>query len=225
MKPFDEAYIAELRKWEPGAAAQVYDERIRHLEARDKQTFAERGLIMLEMEQRELWRHVGGGQFGSLDAWIHNAAPESNSSCYAALRVARTLGNVIPVQEQNEIPRCNLEVLSKVSTAVARRPEIREAAKGKNAEFVAKIQREFPLEHIEHDRPMRFKPDESQRAAIDEALMLAAVLEEAANREEALTCLAVSYVLDHREEYEREMKKRGKSSDIGAFSTVAGSIQ
>ena len=211
--------IEQVRSMPDKDAAEFADGRIRLLERRDKLTFAERGFLMLEMETRELWKHIphpAGGFCHSLNHWIHDASPDSNGTCYAALAVAQSLSGVIPAEELNDVKRCNLEILSKLSTATARQPDVRMAAKGKEEDFVAKIKRDYPHEHIEAKRPMHFKPDESQRDAIDEALRMAAVLEEAMSREEALTCLAVSYSIDHRDEYNREMAKRKQAfSNIG----------
>ena len=55
-------------------AAQALDTRMRSLEEQWKRSFIERGLVLLEFEERKLWRLVKdrdtGQPYTSLDKWI-----------------------------------------------------------------------------------------------------------------------------------------------------------
>jgi hypothetical protein len=95
-------------------AAQTLDAKMRDLEEEWKRSFIYRGLILLEFEERELWRLVrdrnSGEFYPSMDKWIKRAAPVSFSDCYAALRVVKQLRD-ISIDALNAMSRCNIELL------------------------------------------------------------------------------------------------------------------
>lgn len=99
-------------------AAQTLDTRMRALEEQWRRSFIERGLVLLEFEERKLWRLVTdqdtGQPYPSLDKWIKKAAPASFSDCYQALKAVKELRD-LPIEELILTPRCNIEQLKLMS--------------------------------------------------------------------------------------------------------------
>jgi hypothetical protein len=95
-------------------AARTLDAMMRGLEEAWKRNFVSRGLILLEFEERELWRLIQdqttGEFYSSMDKWIKRAAPNSFGDCYQALKAVKQLRD-IPIDALNAMPRCNIEVL------------------------------------------------------------------------------------------------------------------
>src|SRR5208337_3207437 len=106
------------------------------------------------------------------------ASGTSNGTAHDALAAAKSLSHITP-EERAEIPRVNQKVLAKLSPAVSGDPAIKKLAKeGSNDELRSKIEREHPNEHLERKEPMRFSPDSSARAVIDETLEMIMTVEE-----------------------------------------------
>ena len=203
---FDEATLAGMRSWEIGAAATALDQRVRTIGRQHQEDFTELGLIIREVESRELWKYIvsndGETMCHSLDQWMHEALPWSNGTAYSALGVARDCAD-IPVEDRKQIPRGNLETLRKVSPAVRRDPQVIKRAKETQPEaFVRELATEHPYEHLEGKLKYRFSPTESQRKFIDECIIVCMDRGDALTREDALECFARTYIqnLEHTEQ-------------------------
>jgi hypothetical protein len=222
---FTQETIEKFREWPDDAAANAYDERLRAIERGHSQTFTELGLILVECEKRQLWRHAVKSDCQpphSLSDWIADCLPVSNGSAFAALKCARALAHISPA-EREEIPRGNQEAMACMSESLAKSEHIKSAAKSmKPQDFRAKIERDHPDQHLEAFKPMRFSPVRSARTVIDHALEIAAVLDEAAGRDDALEKVAQFYIDEHEYEYQETLKH----SKIGVKPIIAtGAVQ
>jgi len=146
-------------------AALTLDTRMRVLEDQWKRTFVERGLILLEFEERKLWcllKDPDTGQpYETLRKWIKRIAPASFRDCYAALAAVKELRDM-RIEDLLLIPRCNIEQL-KLMSPKDRAAEI-EMEDGKRVsvalaaqtmklnEFVAKIGKRFHLKSPDFGR-------------------------------------------------------------------------
>lgn len=216
-KPFeiDELQIQELRGMTEEYAAQVYTERIRELERQYKRTFIERGYILVEVEERELWKHIDCKEdlladkepprkYHSLGEWLVGEAPHSRSDCYAALKAVKQL-HEIPKEELLEVPRCNVEVLRRVpkqdrtknlTVGGKRMTVIEAAARLPEKKLREALHREMPDAHIEPKEPMILKPEQSSRQAIDSGLDAAKWYFEVFSREEALEAVLAAFMAE-----------------------------
>lgn len=196
--PFTEDLIKTLRTWDVAAAANAYDARARRIDANVTAAFVELGLIVKEVKDRELWKHITCWKTGeachSWDEWVHDALPEwSNGTVYSALGCAEDLKD-IPVAQRCRIRRGNQEVLRKLPPAARKEPPVLEyAVQMPPREFLSRMQRDHPESHIQSKMPYRFSPTDDQRYDIDMAL--AAIMDwEKCTRDEALHQLAVDWL-------------------------------
>lgn len=189
--------VEAIREMEPRTQAKMYDERARSKEAAGKRTFVEWGLIMVEMEDRKLYMQLldpAGKPFKSLGAWISDAAPTSRSNAYASLNAMRMVNEEVSAADLGEMPRVNIETVKKLSTSVRKDPKVIEKAKDLGEqEFKEYINKEHPEQHIEPDKPMRFKPTQGDRQEIDGALDQAMWAYDLTSREDALLALALFF--------------------------------
>ena len=196
----DWAFIGNLND---APAATMLEACIRDLDGIEKQVFAVRGRALLMMEERQLWKLLTDPATGipwrSLDAWLASAAPHSRSDCYAALRAVRELQDV-PFETLTQIPRCNVEHLSKAPARVRELPDVIEAAKGPEIPFVEKLNREHGL-HLECRR-LVLMPPAGESEELEQAIEMAMLVEECSTRTEALRCLAISYIAANSLAYE-----------------------
>src|SRR5208283_1126232 len=212
--------MIELYKgWEIGAAAAVLCPRYRAIIKNKTALFVEMGLVLMEIERRELWKFdvpskLDEDPFRSFNDWVHRASGTSNGTAYDALAYAKSLSH-IPVEERNEIPRVNQKVLAKLSPAVSGDPGVKKAAKeGSNDELRTKIEKDFPDQHIEALKPMRFNPERSARAVADETLeMIMAV--EGCGRDEAFIYAMEVAKEQYAERYTAHLKERGAVREMG----------
>lgn len=198
-EPFTETTLQNLRVQPRGYQANVCDARVRQIEAQNRRNFVEIGLIILHVEEAELWKELvddAGALFHSCDAWMMNACPISRSHGYDAKSKIKVLReNKIPFEEAAKIPRCNLTQLTQLSSAVMRDPEILRAAASQSAEeFNSTIRKNHPDQHFESRLPMRFYPTETARQRIDMALDKAKLIEGCTTREEALEAISANYM-------------------------------
>lgn len=198
MNRITEEAIAGMRKWATPAAAAAYDHRVRVIESETAGNFAEIGLIVKEVDDRELWRFItksDGEMCHSFDDWLLDAMPVSRSQAYSARKVAQRLDH-LSAEERAEISPGNLKTLAEVDDPkiTKSRPILDAAKKMKPKEFRAKIAREHPEQHLESFEPMRFNPVATARELIDRALEKAKELDGAVTREEQLECLADFYL-------------------------------
>jgi hypothetical protein len=194
---FSEATLIEMRALPDAYTAQLLDSHLRLLEQQWKRSFISRGLILIEMKQRQLWKHVldrNARPFTSLESWIVDAAPQSRSDCYAAMRAVEELRD-IPREQLADIPRCNVATLRLLSSAVRSDPDVIEAAKNlSEKDFTARIEKDFPLQHIEGRRQIRFKLLQSDYEVVEQAIEMAMQDGACETREEALLAIAICFI-------------------------------
>jgi len=188
--------LDKMRKdWSAKEMASALDIRIREIEDINDTTFLELGLLVCEFERnpKELWRHLGYARWTS---WMNaRGTKASRAKRYAARIAFMAIAEInIPLEEAKEIKsRANATTLAKVSHR--HRKELLEDAKTlENEEFIKKIQKKFPDEHIESNAPMRLKPTESQRKKIDKAVDVARWVYELGSREEAIESMAAFFL-------------------------------
>lgn len=186
--------VVALREMDDLDAADIYDARARAIERIAKRTFAELGLICMEMTERKLWAKIvdpeTGVYFHSIDAWIASALNVSRSTAYRAMGALRNLTEVA-VADVKQMSSANAVQLSQLSSAVQRDPEMVEAAKSKSErEFVVEVQKKYPEQHIEPRKRMVLATAESVRHAIDEAVQVAMWVYDVESREAALEAIA-----------------------------------
>lgn len=201
----DELKIRQLRSVSDEEAAKILDERLRALETSYKRNFVERGFILLEMEERQLWKHLTdpetGAKYTSFERWVVTAATHSRSDCFESLRAVKELRD-IPREQLLEIPRKNIGVLSQLSSQVRKDPEIITAAQtASKRDFVTHIQEKHPDQHVEHESKLTVHPSTSAREVIDQALAVTAWLFGCAGREACFEGMA-TFLLEARCEKE-----------------------
>lgn len=211
--------IADTKRLTPAAAAEVLSRGWDRIIQSHTSLFVQMQLILVEVERRELWRYVVAEVSSdttrfcaSLDEWICQGSGTGRKTAYDALACARALSH-IPPEEREKIPRCNQKTMSKLSTEVSSRPDVRKAAKEESeSAFTQKIVKEHPDQHILSKLPMRFKPDTDQREDIDRALELARMIDGAVTREEQLQVIAVFYC--ENQENKQLLKQLEKEATI-----------
>lgn len=187
--------IMQLRGSGDKYAAKVLTERLMYLEAQGKRTFTERGLILVEVEERELFKFVinpkTGAFYDKFTHWVVGSAPYSRSECFAAKTAVLALRDV-PTEDLLAMPRCNTEVLAELSPAVRKDPVIIEAAKTQTEnEFEETIQKKYPAQHREPKRKMFVKPTQSAKVKIDKGLKVAAWVFGVTSREDIIEAVLV----------------------------------
>lgn len=208
----DTLSIMRLRSVPDQEAADALAGRLRELERQYKRGFVERGLVLLEVEERDLWRLVDDAETGqaytSLDRFIVGEATHSRSDCFAALKAVKELRDV-PTDKLLDMPRCNVGMLQLLSKSIRKRPEIIAAAQSQSARhFIRTIQDGYPEQHIEERKTIHLSPVKSAKTVIDRAIEMAMVLEDLTTREAVIEAWSVSYIEENKEAYARVMKER-----------------
>lgn len=198
-----EASLIALRSMPDEIAAVALDGQMRTLEAIWRRSFLARGLILLEMEQRMLWKHLTdpatGEPYKSLGVWIITAAPQSRSGAYAALSAVKELRD-IPREHLEGVSRCNVSVLQALSTAVRNDPAVLRAARDlPEREFIRKIQKDWPSQHIEERKMLHMNPVKSASIVIEQGIRKAMEVEGLTTREQVLELWACNYLAEHLE--------------------------
>lgn len=158
-------------------------------------SFAERGFIIREFELRSLWKHLTdpdtGHKFPNITSWLScSTFLGCRRTNFEAKRDMETLSDV-PAANLIDVPKGNLKVLTQLSTAVRNQPDILEAAKRLTSnEFLEKVEKEQPHQHIEAKRVLRFSPGRSWAKVIEETIDYAIEQGIAGNRDEALLRMA-----------------------------------
>lgn len=196
----DEHALAELRALDELDAATIIDERVRYIETATRRHFVETGLLVLEMEERQLWRKLSPpGQlvyFHSFGAWMMDAIPASRRTAYACARILRELKNTVALDDLREMPRMNAEKLVALSTAAQRDPQLINAAKVLTEEaFIEKINELHPDQHVEPTKTAVMKQTVTERSLFDEAIDNSMWVYEVKSREDALANI-VAYYMD-----------------------------
>jgi hypothetical protein len=188
-----ELTLVRLRTMPDWEAADVLDDRLRVLEVQWKRGYAERGLILLEVQERELWRHIRdreGVGYTSFERWVVGSAPYSRRDCFAALAAVKELKD-IPASVLMDVPRCNIGVLQQLSSGIRSQPEVLQQAKTlSEKELLAYVAVKHPTEHI------------PAKTLLEQALELAMKLENCGRRA-AEDIVGESYLAEHAEEAEK----------------------
>src|SRR5208283_4733768 len=93
--------MIELYKgWEIGAVAAVLCERYRTIIKTKTELFVEMGLLLIEIERRELWKWappiLDGVPARSFNDWVLRASGTSNGTAHDALAYAKALSHITP---------------------------------------------------------------------------------------------------------------------------------
>lgn len=180
-----------------------------------ERSFVERGLIIREFEKRSLWRYLTdpetGSTFPHLTAWL---SCDNFLGCrrtnFEAKRTLTMLEDV-PPSKLIDVCKGNLNTPIQLSTAVRNQPDILEAARTMpQDEFLEKVEKEQPHQHIEARRVLRFSPGRSWARAIEETISYALEHDIAGSRDEALLRMAETSLNEWRLEEEiRNMPTEG----------------
>jgi hypothetical protein len=172
--------------------------RIRELDAIEKFSYAEKGMMCKEVKDTMIHRQRINPETGepcSWTEWVRLAAPWAYGTCFSAVRDMEELKDIAPA-DLARIPEANFPILRQLSTQVRNTPTVLQAAKTKRSdEFIEHIKREHPGQAIEHSKPMRFMPSETQAVEIEKSLAMS-MERGAKNRTEALFDLAINYQAD-----------------------------
>jgi hypothetical protein len=177
---------------------------LRGLDGVEKQVFALRGMAMLIVEERELYRWVldeeVGDYYTSFDRWMKQELPTSWGYCRDALRAVKELKDM-PFEDLLQIKRANLEQLKKVSSNVRILPEVVAAAKSLPEKAFVSQMNEKHNQHLETKIPIVMAPTEDV-AEFKTALALAILCEGCTTRAEAIRAVSVSYIQNHQDQLE-----------------------
>lgn len=214
-------FFEKLERMGDVAASALIDSCLRDMEKKDKRRFAERGLLLVEAERRELWREIfdnsTGGNYVSMEQWIVGACPFSRSDCFAAKRCVSELRE-IPIEHLLNIPRCNLMIMVKLSTKVRKAKAVLTRAESlSEKEFIQWLGENYPDQHIEPVSKMNLAPTTSARKVIDEVVDIGRWAFEVEGREESMEAVMNDWAdspanmegyegLTHREAFEKHQK-------------------
>jgi hypothetical protein len=194
--PFDivSTNLSDLIALPDPEAADAMNERMAVFEQVQRiheRSYVERGIIVREFEKRHLWQYLidpdTGEAFPHLTAWL---SCSDFLGCrrvnFESLRDMKMLEDV-PTEKLIDVPKGNIKVLTQLSTAVRNDPGILEAAKRlPQNEFLSKVEKEQPGQHIESRRPLRFSPGKSGARVIEEWIAYAIEHDIAGSRDEAI---------------------------------------
>jgi hypothetical protein len=148
-------------------------------------SYMEAGIIARQVHDGLLWKE----RCANFHEWIREAAPYGFATVYRAMEDVRSLSD-IPDDHLAKITQANVPIVRQLSTAVRNNPAVLEAAQTKpSSELLGQIRRDYPDQHLEAKKALRFSLDESAAAKIEEALTMA-MARGAHNRSEALEAVA-----------------------------------
>ena len=153
------------------------------LQAWDKAILSrtEIGILCREVRDTPLWQC----RCESFESWMSLAAPRARSTAYQYLREVTELQD-IPDEHLSQIRGENVDTVMHLSTEVRAAPSILDAAKTqKNDVLVDIVRKDFPDQHIEHRKTMKFRPAASAAKVIENVLE-EAMEHGASNRDDAL---------------------------------------
>ena len=181
--------------------------RLRQLDQTWRFSFCEIGILCRWIEKSRLWKQrvnpITGEHCKTMPEWIHCAAPWSYATVFTAMRAVEELKDV-PAEHLAEIPVVNIGTLRQLSSAVRSDPAIIEAAKTlPSAQFVEQVRKDYPLQHLEKKRTLRFVMDESAADKVEEVIKMAQ-LKGAVNWSDALEMMAEEAATQWRLEAEVE---------------------
>ena len=196
---------AQLREMVAEVAGKRLTGFLRGLDGVEKQVFAWRGMAMLIVEERELYRWVLDDQVGdyytSFDRWMKQELPTSWGYCRDALRAVKELKDM-PFEDLLQIKRANIEQLKKVSSSVRILPEVVAAAKSlPEKAFVSQMNTSFD-QHLECKQPVVMASTDDCDE-FETAISIAIAVEGCASRGEAIKAISLSYIQDHQSQVEQ----------------------
>lgn len=135
--------------------------------------YSERGIIALEFDKRRLWSFIddplSGAPFHSWSAWVHSGALGGSGDVFRAKGDVEMLLPDVPAEDIVDISRSNLQVLKGVSTAV--RKAVCDAAKELTSDaLIAKIAKEYPNQHVEARKMLRFSLERSAAEEVESVI-------------------------------------------------------
>jgi hypothetical protein len=214
-----EAMIDDMRTWEPERRAKYYDRRVSDIEERERRTYVEFGLVLIEVERGELFKYLLDPMcracgtetrgratckkcqavreyYHSFDRWLTVRAPVSRTTGYSAKHaVERGIEAGLTVAQMNSIHRANLDAVAKLPAQVLADPAVVKLAQTKTYdELLQTLERDYPQAHIEGRRQLVLKPTKSARSVIDDAIRAAEELHELEGREAAVEYICASWL-------------------------------
>lgn len=158
-----------LRGMDPREASVDLGAMLKNLDGFEKKIFALRGMAMLLIEERELWRYQIDPEvdrpYESRDRWLKAICPTSFPYCYEALKAVKELRE-IPAEDLIQMSRSNIQTLTHVSSNVRRLPEVIKAAKTQSeSEFTQTLTTKYD-QHLEGRRTLRLSYSASDYAAV-----------------------------------------------------------
>lgn len=218
---FDALSIMRMRALPNQEAADALDSRLRALERGYRRSFVERGLILVEMEERQLWKLLRdsetGQPYSSLEDWICTAATYSRSDCMAAKEAVKKLKDV-PTDQLLDVPRCNIGSLLMLTAKDRAKGAVKIGDKAVSVivaaqslperAFTKAVAERYPDLHIEERKTIHLSPVKSAKTVIDRAIEMAMVLEDVTTREAVIEGWAIEYIECNKEAYARVMKER-----------------
>lgn len=222
---FDALSIMRMRALPNQEAADALDGRLRVLERGYRRSFVERGLILVEMEERQLWKLLRDSEtnqpYSSLEDWICTVATYSRSDCMAAKEAVKKLKDV-PTDQLLDVPRCNIGSLLMLSAKDRAKGAVKvgdkavsviEAAQSlPEKAFTKAVSERFPDLYIQARKTIHLEPQKTEAEDIEEAIKIAMVVEGCSTRTEALRAISISYIQDNLVEYERMTNGRMERS-------------
>jgi hypothetical protein len=193
--------LEHLRTLSDEVAAIALDQRLRVLDAQERRSYAEKGLIVLEVEQRLLWRFLldsSGVPFQAFTKWVREAAPFGYATCFAAKESVADLMKDLPVKSIVGMPRCNILTMQALSSQVRKDEEVIKAASTTTQKgFVDFLEEKHPEQHIESRRLIHLSPTKSASAVIEHAIKVTMQIEGLTTREQVLEFWATEYLAGH----------------------------
>ena len=169
--------------------------RIQLLDRTWKLSYAEAGILCLKVNTEMLWQTrldpTTGLPCASWTQWVKIAAPYSYATVFQAVRDCEELSDV-PESELSQITRGNFGLMKQLSSAVRADPRVLQCAKTMKAEeFTEEIRKEYPTQHLETRKILRFVGvAESAAEQIEQALAMAEA-RGSQTRNESLEAIAV----------------------------------
>lgn len=223
--PITPSDLHEMELMADDKAAEVITERAKFIDCQDRLTFMERGMLAEYVEKRVLWQCVDnprtGIPCGNQNEWIEAFCPFSRASWFDAKRRWKELAE-IPAEERVQIPRHNVIVMQKLSSAVRKDPEVIKAAQTMpQDDFLKKIEVQHPDQHLEAPKGvLKFKPSRTGAEIIEKWVSYAIAHEIAESRDEAMV-KACEYAL-HDAELDEELKSMPDEQVFGRAEAMAG---
>lgn len=223
--PITPSDLHEMELMADDAAAEVITGRATFIDHEDRMTFMERGMLAEYVEKRVLWQCVDnpktGLPCGSQNEWIEAFCPFGRAAWFDAKRRWKELAE-IPAEERVQIPRHNVIVMQKLSSAVRKDPEVIKAAQTMDQDtFLKKIEVQHPDQHLEAPKGvLKFKPSRSGAEIIEKWVNYALEHEIAESRDDAMV-KACEYAL-HDVELDEELKTMSDEEVFGRKEAIAG---